>query len=101
MLSVKVSAKHQIAVPSEARRQLGIKAGDRLDVQVADGALILRPAPLRPSDRLRGVAEGRAWYGSDPVAFVRQLRDEWEERAGERSGRLGGGSADEAPPARP
>jgi AbrB family looped-hinge helix DNA binding protein len=90
MLSVKVSAKHQIAVPSEARRQLGIKAGDRLDVQVSGDAIVLRRQADRPSERLRGIAEDRGWYGSDPVTFVRQLRDEWEDRASERERRLGG-----------
>ncbi|HSV93919.1 MAG TPA: AbrB/MazE/SpoVT family DNA-binding domain-containing protein, partial [Desulfobacterales bacterium] len=34
MLSVKISTKHQIAVPSEARKKLGLKAGDRLDVEI-------------------------------------------------------------------
>ena len=81
MLSVKVSAKHQIAVPSEARRQLGIKAGDRLDVEIRGGAIVLRPSPDRPSDRLRGL--GRGLYGADPVAFVRALRDETEARSGD------------------
>ena len=41
--------KHQIVVPSEVRRDLGIEAGDRLDVQVADGAIVLRRRPDRPS----------------------------------------------------
>jgi AbrB family looped-hinge helix DNA binding protein len=100
MLSVKVSAKHQIAVPSEARRQLGIKAGDRLDVQLSGDAIILRRAPNRPSDRLRGLSAGRGWFEPDPVTFVRRLRDEWEEMANERERRLGGGSDRQAPPDR-
>ena len=82
MLSVKVSTKYQIAVPSDVRRQLGIKAGDRLDVVVADDAIVLRRSPDRPSDRLRGL--GRGMYGPDPVAFVRALRDETEVRGRER-----------------
>ena len=82
MLSVKVSTKYQIAVPSDVRRQLGIKAGDRLDVVVADDAIVLRRSPDRPSDRLRGL--GRGTYGPDPVAFVRALRDETEVRGRER-----------------
>ena len=35
MLSVKVSTKHQIAVPSDARRALGIQAGDWVLVEPA------------------------------------------------------------------
>ncbi len=97
MLSVKVSTKYQIAVPSEARRQLGIQAGDRLDVKIAGDAIVLRRAPERPSDRLRGLAAGRGWFDPDPVVFVRRLRDEWEEMAGDRARRLDSGPDDEAP----
>ena len=76
MLSVKVSTKHQIAVPSEARRALGIKAGDRLVVEIREDEIALKPRPHGAAERLRGIGEGT--YG-DPVAFVRALRDEWED----------------------
>jgi AbrB family looped-hinge helix DNA binding protein len=87
MLSVKVSTKHQVAVPSEARRRLGIEAGDRLDVVVTDDAIVLRKRPDRPSDRLRGIGAGRGWYEPDPDTYLRRLREEWEERARERAAR--------------
>jgi AbrB family looped-hinge helix DNA binding protein len=77
MLSVKVSAKHQIAVPSEARKALGIKAGDRLTVEIRDRELALVPRPSTAVERLRGLAGG--YWGDDPVAYIRALRDEWEE----------------------
>lgn len=38
--SVKLSSKHQIVVPQEARDALGLKAGDRLLVTVRDGSVI-------------------------------------------------------------
>jgi AbrB family looped-hinge helix DNA binding protein len=79
-LSVKVSTKHQIAVPSEARHRLGIRAGDRLDVQINDDAIILRKRPARASDRLRGLG-AEVWQGVDPVEYVRELRREWDDRA--------------------
>lgn len=75
MPSVKVSSKHQISLPSKARRELGIEAGDRLSVEVAGDTLILRPRPQRPSARLRGLGR-EAWHGRDPVGEVRALRDE-------------------------
>ena len=77
MLSVKVSSKHQIAVPSEVRRRLGIKAGDRLEVEVQDDVIVLRPRAGTVADRLYG--SGRGLYGPDPVAYIRALRDEWED----------------------
>lgn len=79
MLSVKVSTKHQIAVPSQARRQLGIAAGDRLSVEVTDDAIVLRRRPARPSERLRQLgALGGVWKHVDPLAYVSELRNELE-----------------------
>jgi AbrB family looped-hinge helix DNA binding protein len=88
MLSAKISTKHQISIPSEARRRLGLEAGDRLDVVVQEDALVLRKRPARPSDRLRGLGAGRGWYQPDPDTYLRELRDEWEERASERATRI-------------
>lgn len=79
MLSVKVSTKHQIAVPSEARRALGIQAGDRLTVEVGPDAIILRPRGPRAGTRLRGLGR-EVWQGVDPVEYVRQLRSDWDDR---------------------
>jgi len=81
MLSVKVSTKHQVAVPSEARRRLGIEAGDRLTVEITDDAIVLRLRAEKPSERLRELgAIGGVWEGVDPVAYVRELRDGEMER---------------------
>ena len=77
MLSVKVSSKNQIVVPAKVRRELGIKAGDRLSVEVRRREVVLRPGGSA-ADRLYGI--GRGVYG-DPVAYIRALRDEWEEDA--------------------
>jgi AbrB family looped-hinge helix DNA binding protein len=79
VLSVKVSTKHQVAVPSEARRRLGIEAGDRLSVEITDDAIVLRRRAERPSERLAELgAIGGLWKGVDPVDYVRKLRDEME-----------------------
>ena len=77
MLSVKVSSKHQIAVPSEARKALGIRAGDRLGVEIRGDVIVLRPQAGTVADRLYG--SGRGIYGPDPLVYIRALRDEWEE----------------------
>jgi AbrB family looped-hinge helix DNA binding protein len=80
MPSAKVSTKHQISIPSAARRQLGIEPGDRLSVEVSGDALVLRRRPARPSERLRGLGRD-AWQGVDPVEHVRQMRREADRRA--------------------
>jgi len=80
MLSVKVSTKHQIVVPSEARRALGIQAGDRLTVEITPDGLVMRPRERRAGARLRGLGR-EVWQGVDPVEHVRTLRREWDDRA--------------------
>jgi AbrB family looped-hinge helix DNA binding protein len=82
MLSVKISTKHQIAVPSEARRKLGLKAGDRLDVEV-DGDVIHLRRHVPAGDRLYGIGAHLA-DGTDPAERIRALRDEWDARDRER-----------------
>ncbi len=77
MPSAKVSTKHQVTLPSEARRRLGIQPGDRLSVEVTEDALVLRVRPARPSVRLRGLGRG-SWAGLDPVAGIRTLREQWD-----------------------
>ncbi|MCB9159334.1 MAG: AbrB/MazE/SpoVT family DNA-binding domain-containing protein [Caldilineaceae bacterium] len=54
-LAVKVSSRHQISLPSAARRQLGIEAGDRLLVDVQDGILILIPSAFFDEGPLESV----------------------------------------------
>lgn len=78
MLSVKVSTKHQIVVPSAVRRELGIKAGDRLEVRIEAGEVVLHPRSAKASERLRGLGKGM-YGGLDAVEFVRRLRDEWDD----------------------
>ncbi len=86
MLSVKISTKHQIVVPSAVRRELHLEPGDRLTVEVREGEIVLRPRPEKASERLRRL--GKGLYG-DPVEYVRRLRDEWEERRRERDALVG------------
>jgi len=87
MLSVKISTKHQIVVPSAVRRELHLEPGDRLTVEVREGGIILRPRPAKASERLRGL--GRGLYGGDPAGYLRRLHDEWEERQRERDALVG------------
>jgi AbrB family looped-hinge helix DNA binding protein len=81
MLTVKVSSKQQISLPSAVRRRLGIKAGDRLTVDVLDDAMVLRRRPDKASDRMRGIGR-HIWDGVDPVDRIRSDRQAWDERRG-------------------
>ena len=84
MTTVKVSKKHQIAVPAAVRRQLGIRAGDRLRVEIDGSSMILRrerptkPAPTTLREFLDLAPE--LWEGIDSAGYLRELRDEWSHR---------------------
>ncbi len=78
MLSVKISSKHQIAVPSEARKRLGLKAGDRLDVDIEGDAIHLR-RHVPVGTRLLGIG-AHLYDGTDAAERIRALRDEWDAR---------------------
>ncbi|HSW43375.1 MAG TPA: AbrB/MazE/SpoVT family DNA-binding domain-containing protein [Patescibacteria group bacterium] len=86
MLSVKISTKHQIAVPSEARKKLGLKAGDRLDVEIEGDVIHLR-RHVPAGTRLLGIG-AHIYDGVDPVERIRALRDEWETRDIERRAQI-------------
>jgi AbrB family looped-hinge helix DNA binding protein len=96
MLSVKISTKHQIAVPSEARRKLGLKAGDRLDVEVEGDVIHLR-RHVPAGDRLYGIG-ARLADGTDPAERIRVMRDEWEARDRARMEDLARAIAADQPP---
>jgi AbrB family looped-hinge helix DNA binding protein len=82
MPSVKISTKHQIAVPSEARKKLGLKAGDRLDVEIEGDVIHLRRHVLAGT-RLLGIG-AHLYDGTDPAERIRAMRDEDEARWLER-----------------
>ena len=73
---VKVSSKHQIAVPSSVRHQLGIEAGDHLLVEVQGGVIVLIPEPVDPVAELRGLGR-EIWEGIDPQEYLDRERGEW------------------------
>lgn len=75
-ISVKISSKHQIAVPASVRRKLSIKAGDYLLVEVEDGAIILVPKPIDPIEELRGLGR-EVWEGVDVQDYLDRERDGW------------------------
>ncbi|MEW6446792.1 MAG: AbrB/MazE/SpoVT family DNA-binding domain-containing protein [Bacillota bacterium] len=54
MLKVTLSEKGQIAIPVGLRKRYGLKKGDKLSVEEADGAILLRPLPRHPLLTLRG-----------------------------------------------
>ena len=75
-ISVKISSKHQIAVPSAIRKELELEAGDHLLAQVRDGVIVLVPRRGDAVDQLRGLHR-EIWEG-DVDAYLDEERDAWD-----------------------
>ncbi len=66
--TVKISSKHQIVVPREARDALGLGPGDRLLVNVRDdGVIEMRRRPEDPVAELEGLIPSDAGNGSEEL----------------------------------
>ena len=80
-MTVKVSSRHQIALPGAARKRLHIQKGDRLLVDVQDGLLILIPCPEDYAARMAGL-HPEIWAGLDTSAYLEGEREAWSSSNG-------------------
>lgn len=55
---VTLSSKHQIVIPRESRRVLGLKPGDKLLVVTLGEQVLVLGRPARHADATRGLARG-------------------------------------------
>ena len=74
--SVKVSNRYQIALPSAARKQLGIEAGDRLLVDVQGDVIVLLPKPENYVTYMAGLHK-EVWRNIEPMIYLNEERAEW------------------------
>ncbi len=70
-----LSSKHQLVLPAAVRKQLGIKPGDQIDVQVEGDLAVLRKAPKSYVKALEKVA-APIWKGH--ANEIRNDRDQWD-----------------------
>ncbi len=77
-LSVKVSSRHQIAIPSTVRKSLNIKAGDNLLVDVQDGVIVLIPKPSNYTSQMKGLYK-EIWEKSNSENYLSNERDSWKD----------------------
>lgn len=76
-MSVKVSGRYQISLPSRARQELNIEAGDRLLVDVQDGMLILIPQPTDYTAAMSGLYAD-IWQNMNTTAYLNEEREAWQ-----------------------
>ena len=75
---VKLSSKYQVVIPREARKKLGLRAGDQLAVEVEGEKIILRPRPKNYTDYMLGLGK-EIWDGIDASEYVRKERESWKK----------------------
>lgn len=78
--TVKVSKRHQIAVPALARQLLNIKSGDRLLVDIQDGVMVLMPEPENYTESMAGLHKD-IWTDADVQNYLNEERRAWDSSA--------------------
>ncbi|MBU0610417.1 MAG: AbrB/MazE/SpoVT family DNA-binding domain-containing protein [Armatimonadetes bacterium] len=61
MVSVRVSSKYQVSIPSSVRKKLQIEPGQELQVEVTEDGIYLLPVPTL--EDIRGIAPGLTYKG--------------------------------------
>ena len=72
MTEATLSAKNQIVIPQEARRALGVKAGDKLLVVVRGERVIVLQKPKSHYQAIRGLSKRRY-----PEDYLKKDRQSW------------------------
>jgi AbrB family looped-hinge helix DNA binding protein len=78
--SVKVSVKYKITIPKIARKELNLKKGDRLLVDVQDSVIVLIPEPKHYADHLQGL-HSEIWKDIDIQEYLSGERKAWTNSA--------------------
>ena len=73
-----ISSKYQITLPARLVRELGLKPGDKVAVQLGEGVLVLHPRPKDWVAYTAGALKGL--YGEtkeDIDTYLREVRGSW------------------------
>ncbi|NSW89139.1 MAG: AbrB/MazE/SpoVT family DNA-binding domain-containing protein [Firmicutes bacterium] len=79
MHSVRVSSKNQVTLPVEICRELKVRKGSRLFMEIKDGKIIITPEPDNYVEHYYSVAKGT--YGNtveEIDAYVKEERETWD-----------------------
>ncbi len=79
MHKVKVSSKNQVTIPIEICRELNVRKGSRLVMEIADGRIVITPEPDNYTKYYYSMAKGT--YGNtveEIEAGVQAERRTWD-----------------------
>ena len=75
---VTISAKGQVVLPSDIRKELSLEKGTKMVVVVREGMVIMKP--IKRLSELRGILSE---IEKSAREIVKELREEWEIKLGE------------------
>jgi AbrB family looped-hinge helix DNA binding protein len=75
-IRAKVSKKNQVALPSQLRRNLGIRPGDDVIFELRDGYALVMADAQDYADKLRGLHR-EIWTDTDPTEYLQRERKAW------------------------
>ena len=77
MTIAKLSEGYQIVVPQDVREALQLKPGDRLEVKVENGKVIMIPQASQTS--LLFGKHRQLWQNTDATEYIRNERESWRD----------------------
>jgi AbrB family looped-hinge helix DNA binding protein len=75
---VTISAKGQVVLPSDIRKELSLEKGTKMVLVVREGMVIMKP--IKRLSELRGILSE---IEKSAREIVKELREEWEIKLGE------------------
>ena len=79
MHSVKVSSKNQVTLPKEICRQLNVKKGSRLFIEIKDSKIMITPEPDNYVEHYYSMAKGTYGQTVEEIdRYVQEERGTWD-----------------------
>ncbi|NEP80409.1 MAG: AbrB/MazE/SpoVT family DNA-binding domain-containing protein [Okeania sp. SIO3B3] len=73
----KLGEKYQIVIPQEVREVLNLQPGDRLEIKVVNGTVVMTPATSKASRLLE--KHRQLWQVENAVNYIRKQRESWRD----------------------
>lgn len=77
MISAKLGDRYQIVIPKLVREALHLKAGDRLEIKIVDGTVVMVPQSSQTA-KLFG-KHREVWAEENAIDYVRNQRASWRD----------------------
>ena len=77
MITTQLGEEYQIVIPPEVRDALKWQPGDRLELKIVDGTVVIVPE-ISHAGRLFG-KHRQLWQDEDAINYIRSQRESWRD----------------------